>query len=236
MKGSRALRALFFGAATVVFVATLNLHAVDKDFSEEDRQYIPKYLEGIAPLPEKPTYAHELEFIRSVQRSVLTIARDDGDIPLDQKREPKELYVARTGSCFDRSRVIEKILTYSGFKTRHVAIYSMKETGSGARSILTPGAASHAVTEALTTKGWLVIDSNDPWLATDASANPVSIEKIQSRVARSVSTQLSTEPPTTIYVEPFTFVYGLYSRHGRFYPPYDMIPDLNYSELIQNVL
>ena len=38
----------------------------------------------------------------------------------------------------------------------------------------------------------------------------------------------------TIYTNFFVAVYGLYSRHGRFYPPYNLIPDINYGEFIQN--
>jgi hypothetical protein len=34
---------------------------------------------------------------------------------------------------------------------------------------------------------------------------------------------------------PFTWIYSLYSRHGRFYPPYDPVPDVNWAELAQNL-
>jgi len=44
------------------------------------------------------------------------------------------------------------------------------------------------------------------------------------------------KPPNIIYQESFSFIYGLYSRHGKFYPPYTFIPDVNYVELIQNIL
>jgi hypothetical protein len=37
-----------------------------------------------------------------------------------------------------------------------------------------------------------------------------------------------------IYGAPFTYVYGL-SRHGRFYPPYNAVPDVNWGELAQNL-
>ena len=38
-----------------------------------------------------------------------------------------------------------------------------------------------------------------------------------------------------IYSAPFTWVYGFYSRHGRFYPPYNAVPDVNWGELAQNL-
>jgi hypothetical protein len=43
-------------------------------------------------------------------------------------------------------------------------------------------------------------------------------------------------PPGYIYNERFFYIYGLYSRHGRFFPPYNVIPDINYSEFIQNLI
>ena len=43
------------------------------------------------------------------------------------------------------------------------------------------------------------------------------------------------KPPFNIYMKPFIYIYGLYSRHGKFYPPYNLVPDINYGEFIQNV-
>jgi len=63
-----------------------------------------------------------------------------------------------------------------------------------------------------------------------------SIEKIQNDVEHSIPIRWGMESPPIIYAKPFTFVYGLYSRHGYFYPPYNVIPDVNYGELLQNVL
>ena len=33
---------------------------------------------------------------------------------------------------------------------------------------------------------------------------------------------------------PFTYLFGLYSRHGRFYPPYTPVPDLDWGQLGYN--
>lgn len=217
-------------------IVALYFHAVDNSLTEEDRLYIPMYLSDVVPLPINPTFKDELGFIVSVQRSVLKIAPRNDGLPFGQKREPRELYEAKTGKCYDRSRVIEKILRYSGFKTRHVSLYSKERTNSAIKSLFTPGVSSHAVTEVLSKKGWLVIDSNAPWVATDTNDQPVSIEKLQLNTENSYPIKLKKEPPSGIYTKPFTFVYGLYSRHGYFYPPYTMLPDINYNEFIQNVL
>ena len=38
-----------------------------------------------------------------------------------------------------------------------------------------------------------------------------------------------------IYRAPYTWLYGVYSRHGRFFPPYNAIPDVNWPEMAQNL-
>jgi len=236
LKLNRKQSVLISIASLIICAAfVLSYHAVDNSLTEEDRQYIPVYLSEVVPLPENPTYRDELTFIVSVQNSVLNIAPRNDGLPFGQKREPKELYAAKTGLCFDRSRVIEKILRYSGFETRHVSIYSKEKTGSTIKSLITPGVSSHAVTEVLTKNGWLIVDSNEPWVSTDTNIRPVSIENIQLSIENSVHIKWGKEP-NNIYLKPFTFVFGLYSRHGHFYPPYNFVPDINYGEIIQNAL
>lgn len=210
----------------------LAYHEVDKILSEEDRSYIDLYVEDEA-LPKNSSYEEELKFIVSVQDSVLRVAPRNGGIPLGQGRGPRELYEAGKGLCYDRSRVIEKILLRYGFVTRHVSLYSRNQAGQ-IWTLITPGGASHAVTEVLTKRGWLVLDSNARWVSIDSTNRPVSIKQIQSAIENRVTMQWAWKPPAKIYTEPFTFVYGLYSRHGQFYPPYNFIPDINYHEFLQN--
>ena len=103
------------------------------------------------------------------------------------------------------------------------------------RALLTPGDPSHAVSEVLTRRGWLVVDSNTRWLALDRSSAPVSIAAVRASAAGRAPIAWRQPPPFAIYRHPFVFVYGLYSRHGEFYPPYDFVPDVNYAELMHNV-
>jgi hypothetical protein len=218
-------------------VSLLEWHAVDNSVSDQDREYIPKYLVGVPAMPPEPErgYQDEIDFIERVQRAVLNVAPLNEGLPPGSSREPRDLFEARRGLCFDRSRVIEKILRYEAFETRHIALFSTEATGSAMRSLLTPGVASHAVTEVRTTRGWLVVDSNDPWVSLDITSNPIPMSSIKSSAYRREHLAWSRPLPNAIYQQPFTFVYGLYSRHGEFYPPYDFIPDVNYRELVQNV-
>ena len=212
----------------------LYYHSVDNTLTKDDHEYIPKYLNNITQISKESTYKEELDFISSVQRSTFDIVPNDGSIPFNQQREPKELYFAKVAGCSERSRLIEKILRYSGFKTRHIAVYSKEKTHSSIKSLITPDNLSHATSEVLTKKGWLVVDSNHPWVAIDVNNNPLSIKKIQQSVDNSVYIDWKKPPRDEIYIKSFVAVYGLYSRHGRFYPPYNLIPDINYGEFIQN--
>jgi hypothetical protein len=137
------------------------------------------------------------------------------------------------GVCHDRSRVIEKILRDAGFDTRHVFILSLGSR-STLEALLVPGLRSHAVTEVLTAKGWLVVDSNDPWISIDAQGNPESITRIETLgIAHRI--RWYEGPPNSIYTQPFVAIHGLYSRHGQFYPPYAPVPNVNFHELLANL-
>lgn len=209
-------------------------YQVQNRLTREDREVIPIYLAGIQPIGHDASYSRQLNFIHAVQLSVLRIAPLNVGLPFGTPREPLELLRAHQGLCYDRSRVIEKILRYSGFKTRHVAIYSTAETHSALLTVVTPGVDSHAVSEVLTKRGWLVLDSNTPWMAVDAQQQPLSMQKIQEAAAGSEGVHFGSPVPEEIFAKPFIFFYGLYSRNGRFYPPYNYIPDIQADEFLQN--
>jgi hypothetical protein len=80
----------------------------------------------------------------------------------------------------------------------------------------------------------MVVDSNRRWLSVDSGGNPVSAAAMR-RDAGAGRIRWKTPIPSPIYGRPFIVVYGLYARHGRAYPPYDPIPDVNYAELLQNL-
>lgn len=210
-------------------------HEVDVSLTEEDRLFIPIFLVGVVPLPEPEnrSYEDELYFIISVQHSVLENAPTRNPLPFGSEREPRNLYEAKAGLCYDKSRTIEKILRFSGFVVRHFAMYTKTTSDSALKTVLSSATSSHSVTEVLTKKGWLVVDSYFPWVSLDQNNNPISVRRIQEGFSYIT---WAVQPPAAIYRNSFIVVYGLYSRHGMFYPPYNFIPDVNYSELVQNVL
>ena len=220
----------------IVFILLIFFYsAVDNELTIEDQRYIKDHYINLPKIaPYKLSYPNQLEIIKQIQKSVFKVAPKHIGIPKRQKREPKDLFEQKIGQCFDRSRVIEKVLRYYGFKTRHIALYSIQKTGSIFRSLITPGIASHAFSEVYTSKGWLVVDSNHEWLALDRESNPFSIRDIRHNKPNVIN-RLKEVLPSFIYKEDFFYVYGLYSRHGMFYPPYNYIPDINYVEFLDNI-
>ena len=138
------------------------------------------------------------------------------------------------GLCFDRSRAIETILRLQGMRTRHAAIYSTRATGSALRSLATPGVDSHAITEVMTRRGWMIVDSNSRWIGLTNANQPLDLARLRDRPGGPWHPSVRVQLPE-IYRAPYTWVYGLYSRHGRFYPPYNPVPDVNWAELAENL-
>lgn len=175
-------------------------------------------------------FDEQMATIGAAQRAVLAAAPVDQGIPQGQSRELPDLLRAGKGLCFDRSRAIETVLRVAGFEVRHVAIYSLADGRSPTSALITPQVSSHAVTEAKTARGWIVVDSNIPWLGLTKGGNPVSMEELSEIRPESLAAE-----PHRIFQDDFTWVYGLYSRHGRFYPPYNPVPDVNWRELAGNI-
>ena len=231
---------IFWGIALVallLIIGFLIYSQVDNSLTAEDHRYIQKFLEdgNVKPLSAKSSYKETIKYITGIQRSVIKRTSTRSGLPVGFSREPKDVYLSRTGACYDRSRVIEKILRAVGFKTRHISVYSTGKTGSIIESLLTPRGSSHAFTEVLTRKGWLVVDSNDTWISLDIKGNPVSIKKLRKyRGSIKWLDEEGFQRINNIYRQSFIYIYGLYSRHGKFYPPFNFVPDINWREFLYN--
>lgn len=228
-------------ALAIAVVAILAYHDVSTEVTPDDAVYAERILRetghgGLVGQTPPTDFDDQMDTIVAVQDAVLSIAPGNDGIPFDQPRELADLYKARSGLCFDRSRAIEKILKYLGFEVRHAAVYSTKDTGSALKSLLTPQNPSHAVSEVKTERGWLVIDSNQRWLGLTSDGEPVDLRKLQTSAYDNETWDPRLKAPlSTILAEPFTYVLGLYSRHGRYYPPYTPIPDADWNQIPYNV-
>lgn len=207
--------------------------SVDNSLTAEDITYIKLFHPEVVDGPSLE-YADQLKFINSVLVSVSSVTSDYSGIPLNQSREPKDLYSRKSGLCYDRSRVIEKILRFNKFNVRHISVFSLEGFTSKIKALLKRGISSHAVSEVETKKGWMLLGSNNVWMAQEQSGDPLSASNIYAKVRSGEEISWLQRPHTNIYDQDFVFLYGLYSRHGRFYPPFNPIPDINYSEFIDN--
>jgi hypothetical protein len=237
---------LFLVLILLGLVALLVTNDVSTALTEDDKAYAERALRETGHgdlVGRKPAtdFDDQIHAILAVQDAVLTIAPENVGIPLGEPREPRDLYEAKRGLCFDRSRAIEKILSHLGFEVRHAAVYSTKETGSRLKAFVTPRTPSHAVTEVKTARGWLVIDSNRRWVGLTSGGAPVDLGKLQDIKLQDVESKQQTWDPqlkeamSPILAGPFTYLYGLYSRHGRFYPPYTPIPDADWGQIGYNI-
>lgn len=241
---SRPRRLLAIGLVALAALGVAFAHnQVSSAVTEEDAVYVARILQetghgavekgGAASLP----FEQQIAIVAAVQDAVLKMAPKDDEIPFDRAREPRDLYELRQGSCFDRSRVIEKALNHAGLRTRHVAVYSTAQTGSALKSLATPQVDSHAVTEVETARGWMVVDPNARWMGLTATGRPFTLAALKAdpRLADAPMHAAAKAPINKIFRSDFTYVIGLFSRHGRFYPPYTPIPDVNWREMLYNL-
>ena len=228
---------------SVVSVLVASYHNVPVSVSAEDREYIARIFsegghDGLLERGSEPgSFDHEVHFILAVQDAVLRFAPHAEPIPNDQPREPKDLYQARRGQCFDRSRTIEKALALAGFRVRHVAVYATDGSANRLAAMLIPSTRSHSLTEVETSRGWMAIDSNGRWIGLTSEYQPVSVASLQrnARLRDGAWAEIVPERIDRIFTSDFVHVIGLFSRHGGFYAPYTPVPDVNWGQLLDNL-
>ena len=227
----------------ILIAVTVWTHNVPKSPTQEDIMFIRAMLDardaGELRGQIPATFEQEIRIIAAVQDAVLARTPGDKGLPMGSTREPKSLYYARYGSCYDRSRAIEKALMLFGFEVRHISAYSTDETGSAIVSLLTPQVDSHAVTEVKTSRGWLLVDSTGRWISLDDGNRPWSADELK-RVADSQRSMpewnsINRAAMHRLFSKSFVHLPGLYSRHGQFYPPFTPIPDVNWYDFIVGI-
>jgi len=210
---------------------------VDNELTDADRTALAPLMRSVEQKRSMalPTPDRELAHIQFIVSAVFERTQGGKDIPQGQPREPADVLAARSPLCYDRSRLIEKALRAAGFATRHVSMYTVRPGSSALVTLLTPNAHSHAITEVRTAGGWMLVDPSAGWLARDAQGRPLSARSLAQHARDGVQPMLPDQQSLpTFYRQPFHVVYGLYSRHGRFYPPYTAVPDVSLAELTAN--
>ena len=202
------------------------------------------YLAQVPPVPTGKNVQAHLDYLSNefkkvngitdfkkvsiVQQYVLNLAsilyRTEGHV-----WEINELAKMKIGSCYDRSRAIETLLTNLGYQTRHVYILQKKYSPTFVNLFIRK-LPSHAASEVKINGCWLYVDNlNSSWHAVDEKGEFYSIHEIQQGKLK------VTSDLTNLLRSPFIIIYGLSSRHGNFYPPYVPFPELNFSEFISGL-
>lgn len=209
----------------MIVVATLAIYTnVSTEPTEDDIKVFELQL-GIHKPTTSLNYNQQLTLIRSVQYAVWARSPFGKGIAPYENREPAALLRAGQGSCFDISRTYDKAFNYLGLKTRHVYLL-FKEERSFPDALLRYQQSSHAVTEVKTSKGWLFVDSNSPWIAVTTAGEPINADTVWKRID-----EFDAPPP---YLnEPWWAIRGMYSRKGHLYTSWAVpFPELNWSDFV----
>lgn len=199
----------------------ISSNKVDNIISAEGRNYTTKYLNHHKIAMKRKTYQQEISFINKVQLRLLNVSKIMKSIPKHKSIETKKIYELEDGDCFTRSKVIEKNLRFSDFRTRHVSIYSVEKSTSKFLTFILPKIPSHTITEMCTQKGWIAIDKNKTYM---------SIKEIQKQ--KNLTWEVL--PEEIIFNSEFILIYRLHSRHGKFYSHFLPFLDIEWSEFIFN--
>ena len=201
---------------------------VSKKIKEEDREIIKLINVGEQCL-EIDSFKQEIECIKSIQQSQLKLIEGTncriGFINLGSR----ETITRNTACCYDRSRITEQTLQNYGFKVRHVFLTQVFNFGY-LHLFLPLNSSNHAVTEVLTSKGWLGVDSNEPFILLD---NNYKTNTYKEALGNGLINKLTNNP---FYDTPLIYVAGLYSRNGKFFKPYfPYIPEIHFLDFFSNI-
>lgn len=224
-----------FGACIVAVTVILAAYNVPTSVTQEDKIATAMIL-GLLPgtIPQKAdTFEGEIRDVLRVQAAVHALVDHRDGIPHGVTREPMDLFQRRNGLCYDVSRAIEKILTLMGYETRHAFIITRRPSERVMFPLLTPSISSHAISEVLTRKGWMGVGSVEFWIGLDSDGNVFDLGDLQKISGQPPHLDARLEGPIPgILIDPFVYYYGLYARHGKFYPPYNAIPDVNWPDFV----
>lgn len=178
---------------------------------------------GITPVrADLLDFEKQIEAIREVQAKVFAVAPLGEGIPEYQSREPADLIQHGQGVCYDRSRSIDKGLNLIGFETRHVFLI-FRGNRPFLSALFRKGQPSHAVTEVKTSKGWMIVGSNNQWIALTREGEPVGADEAWRR-------KDEFDHPPEYLANPWWAIRGLYSRRGQLYGAGIPIPEVNWAD------
>jgi len=207
-----------FGGVVILFGALIYIKNVPVSLTASDIKSFKSM--GFGEPIQNLTFEQEISLIRRAQEVSFKLAPLGKPIPDFQPREISDLLEYGSGLCYDRSRSLDKFYSYLGFESRHVFIL-FKEGRSFFSAIFRKYQGSHAVTEVKTSRGWMYVDSNTPWIAITRSGEVVNADDVWKRFD-----EFDNPPP---YLnQPWWAIRGLYTRGGRKYPPFISFPEISW--------
>lgn len=204
---------LIIGLSSLIYVKNVSVTLSPADIATLESISLRKPAQTL-------TFDQEISLIRLAQKKIFKLAPLGEAIPNDQPREITDLLKYGSGLCYDRSRSLDKTFSYLGFKSRHVFLL-FKGNRSFFSAIFQKYQGSHAVTEVKTSRGWMFVDSNTPWIAITRSGEVVNADDVWKRFDE------FDNPPEYLKAN-WWAIRGLYSRGGRKYSPYIPFPELNW--------
>ncbi len=228
----RRARILAIGGSTlaVLAAAVLALADVDTALDGADRRAIASL--GLdAACAERTTYEDDVACVRALQAKLLEVVPDVRCVHVwgEVSHEPAALLERGRGCCYDRSRLIEKTLASYGFEVRHLSIHKLRLPAPFGYLQNVP---SHAISEVRTRRGFMVVDSNRPWIARTPDGAPLDARALRDALRSGAA--LEAPEIGDYFGGDYAVFYGLYSRHGGFYPPFVPVPDVDVAQLGHN--
>lgn len=215
----------FFIALFVLLLLLFYVFNSRLEVTAEDKKYLQLFLAGWK-LDDSVKSAHvdfdsEIRYISTLQDSAI-MGISHYYNPYYTLGSVKYYYETRRGYCYDRAALLEKLLRYSGFSTRHVFIYFDNNKEHLGKMDFFRHNSSHAMMEVKTSRGWMIVGTNCNWLGLNQDGTVMSIFAMRESVR---SDKLNLKKSGNFGIKfwevishkgDFNIVYGLYSRHGEF--------------------
>jgi hypothetical protein len=216
------------GALSVAFTIYLMIAGqVSKELTKPDIDAI-KSLKVENSCSSQSSFNDEITCILAIQSAITSAVTDRKCAAWRTSIEPESFLQRGYGCCYDRARFVEKALNYYGFETRHVALYDRDQYGY--LGLLVPLISSHATSEVKTQKGWMGVDSNEPFILLSKDGGVSTYKNYKKNFVNSAYSMT----PKNFYEHNLIVIYGLYSRHGMFHGLNLPSLEFNLKELIHN--
>ena len=170
----------------LILISTFFYQKNSNKLTSEDIRFITEYLSPIKQVKPKlnSNYAASLTFkeqtvlILQIQHIILKNSSIRESNMISPKNYPKG-FIPKGSSSLHYSFIFEKAFESLGFPTRHVTLYENKRGGVFLKKLFTNNLKNIEISEVLTKKGWLIVDSKNNWIGLTKNYCPISMERLK---------------------------------------------------------